>query len=126
MGHGTEKNVIRAGFGMFYDRFSLANTITALRYDGIVQQQYVLANPDFFPTVPAISSLGAAQSSSILQQVSPALRAPYVMQSALSYERQLPFHTTLALTYANTHGLHLLRSRDINAPLPSTYNPLAS
>jgi outer membrane receptor for ferrienterochelin and colicin len=33
------KSVIRAGFGMFYDRFSLANTITALRYNGTVQQQ---------------------------------------------------------------------------------------
>jgi len=42
------KSVIRVGFGMFYDRFSLANTLTALRFDGIVQQQYVLANPDFF------------------------------------------------------------------------------
>ena len=120
------KSVIRAGFGMFYDRFSLANTITSLRYNGIVQQQYVITNPDFFPTVPPISSLPAAQSASIVQQVSPTLHAPYVMQSALSYERQLPRHMTLAVTYANTHGLHLLRSRDINAPLPGTFNPQIS
>ena len=45
------------------------------------------------------------------------------MQSALGFERQLPFNTTLAITYANTHGLHMLRSRDINAPLPGTSNP---
>src|SRR4029077_1313518 len=120
------KSVIRAGFGMFYDRFSLANTITALRYNGIVQQQYVITNPDFFPTVPPISSLPAAQSASVVQQVSPTLHAPYVMQSALSYERQLPRHMTLAVTYANTHGLHMLRSRDINAPLPGTFNPQIS
>jgi hypothetical protein len=47
------------------------------------------------------------------------------MQSAISVERQLPFNTTVAVTYANSHGLHLLRSRDINAPLPGTFNPLA-
>ena len=45
------------------------------------------------------------------------------MQSALSFERQLPFNTTVAVTYANSHGLHMLRSRNINAPLPGTYDP---
>jgi hypothetical protein len=45
------------------------------------------------------------------------------MQSAVSIERQLPKHTTLAVTYTNSHGLHMLRSEDINAPLPGTYNP---
>jgi len=44
------------------------------------------------------------------------------MQSAVSLERQLPFNTTIAITYANAHGLHLLRSQDINAPLPGTFN----
>jgi hypothetical protein len=38
-------------------------------------------------------------------------------------ERQLPANTTLAVTYTNSHGLHILRSEDINAPLPGTYNP---
>src|SRR2546425_6719869 len=45
------------------------------------------------------------------------------MQSAIGFERQLPLSTTVAITYANTHGLHLLRSQDINAPLPGTYVP---
>jgi len=124
-GAGNKKpnNVIRAGFGVFYDRFALANTLTAQRYNGTVQQQYVIDNPDFFPNVPPISSLGAALPPSIIQQVSPNLRAPYLLQSALSYERQLPFNTTVAVTYANGHGLHLLRSIDINAPQPGTFDP---
>jgi hypothetical protein len=29
----------------------------------------------------------------------------------------------MAITYANSHGLHQLRSIDVNAPLPGTYNP---
>ena len=118
------KMVLRAGFGMFYDRFSLSNTLTALRYNGIVQQQYVVANPDFFPQIPTVSSLTGAQSTQTIQQISSTLRAPYIMQSAISLERQLPHNTTIAFTYANSHGLHLLRSQDINAPLPGTFNPL--
>jgi len=120
------KTVVRAGFGTFYDRFALANTITALHYNGIAQQQYVITNPDFFPNVPSVSALaalGALPSTSIIQEVSSQLRAPYLMQSAVGVERQLPANTTLAVTYTNSHGLHLLRSEDINAPLPGTFNP---
>jgi len=117
------KTVVRAGFGVFYDRFALSNTLTALRYNGVVQQQYVVTNPDFFPAIPSITVL-AAQTTQTIQRISPTLRAPYIMQSAVSVERQLPHNTTLAITYANAHGLHLLRSQDINAPLPGTFNPL--
>jgi outer membrane receptor for ferrienterochelin and colicin len=81
------KTVIRAGFGMFYDRFGLANTLTARRFNGMVQQQYVVTNPDFFPNVPAPASPGAFQSTQVIQEVSSQLRAPYIMQSALTLER---------------------------------------
>src|SRR5262249_40692640 len=108
------KSVVRAGVGGFYDRFVLSDNLTALRYNGIVQQQFVVANPDFFPTIPALSTLAGFQPTQTIQQISATLRAPYIMQSAVSFERQLPFNTTVAVTYANSHGLHLLRSQDIN------------
>src|SRR5204863_6786782 len=117
------KTVIRAGFGTFYDRFGLPNTMTALRRNGILQQQYVITNPDFFPSIPSISSLAAFQSTQVREQVSPLLVAPSLFQSTVSIERQFPRNTTLAITYANTHALHMLRSRNANAPLPGTYDP---
>ncbi len=57
-----------------------------------------------------------------IHEISSQLRAPYLIQSAIGVERQLPRNTTLAVTYTNSHGLHELRSRDINAPLPGTFN----
>jgi hypothetical protein len=93
-----------------------------LRYNGAVQQQYVVSNPDFFPTIPALSSFSGGASSSTIQ-TNPILRAPYLMQSALGLERQLPLKTTIAVTYANSHGLHQFRSQDMNAPLPGTFDP---
>ena len=122
-GRAQPKSVIRAGFGMFYDRFSLGNILTAERYNGVLQQQYVISNPDFFPNVPLPAALSGPVSPSTIQQVSSTLRAPYLMQSALGFERQIPFNTTVAITYANSHGQHMLRSQDINAPLPGTYLP---
>ena len=121
-GSGRAKTVLRAGFGIFYDRFALSNIVTAERYNGIVQQQFVVANPDFFPTIPSTSSLATLGYQST-EAVSPRLRAPYYMQSALTFERQLSASIAFAVTYTNSHGVHLFRSEDVNAPLPGTYNP---
>jgi hypothetical protein len=117
----TPKTVIRAGFGMFYQRFDISDLLTARRYNGIIQQQYVVTNPDFFPSIPPIASL--LSSPQPVEQLSAHLRAPYLMQSALAVERQLPAHTTVALTYVNAHGLRQYLTNDINAPLPGSYNP---
>jgi hypothetical protein len=114
------KTILRGGFGMFYDRFALGNTLTADRFNGLLQQQYVVSNPDFYPVVPAIAALAANQSPQTIQEVSRQMRAPYLMQPLLSLERQLPRNTTLAVTYTNSHAVHILRSEDINAPLPGT------
>jgi hypothetical protein len=122
-GQAQSKSVVRAGFGMFYDRFALPNVLATERYNGVVQQQYFVPNPDFYPVVPPVGLLPGPLPSSTIQTISPILRAPYLMQSAVSFERQLPFNTTMAVTYANSHGLHMLRSRDINAPIPGTYDP---
>jgi hypothetical protein len=72
------KTVLRAGFGMFYDRFALGNTLTARRYNGIVQQQFVVTNPDFFGAIPPLSSLQGFESSQVTQKVDAQLRSPAV------------------------------------------------
>ncbi|MFN7992915.1 MAG: carboxypeptidase regulatory-like domain-containing protein [Bryobacteraceae bacterium] len=114
------KTVIRGGFGMFYSRFSIMNTLAAERYSGS-QQQYIIDSPGFYPTVPTIAQLLAMpgiQSTHTTQEISSQLRAPYIMQSAISLERQLVRNTTLSLTYTTSHGLHMLRSDVLTAANP--------
>ncbi|MBV9481115.1 MAG: TonB-dependent receptor [Acidobacteria bacterium] len=111
------KFTFRAGWGIFYERFALGDVITALRFNGIRQRQFIVYNPDSYPLPPPITV------PSSLQELSPSLRTPYLMQSVLSIERQLARNTTIAVTYSNTHGLRQLRTENRNAPLPGTFNP---
>ena len=119
-GGGRPKTVIRGGFGIFYTRFDEMYTLQSERYNGIAQQQYIVNYPTFYPNVPPISQLPLVNNQNI-DTVANNLRSPYILQSAITVERQLPLNTTLSATFTDSHGLHLLRSRDINAPLPGTY-----
>ncbi|HXZ39247.1 MAG TPA: carboxypeptidase regulatory-like domain-containing protein [Terriglobales bacterium] len=116
----SPKTVLRAGFGIFYDRFAYNLIEQAERLNGITQQQTIVNNPDFFPAIPSLPIAGAAVSPTIYQ-VSPRLVAPMTLQSAASVERQLTKSATLAVTYLNSRGEHQLFLRNINAPLPGTY-----
>ncbi len=120
---GQTKTVLRAGFGTFYDRFALANVLTAQRFNGLVQQQYVVNNPEFYPNIPPLATLAGFQTGTVIQEIDSHFHAPYLMQGAVTLERQLSAGTTMAITYTGAHGLHQLRSADINAPLPGTYDP---
>ncbi|MGB7332771.1 MAG: carboxypeptidase regulatory-like domain-containing protein, partial [Terriglobales bacterium] len=96
-GKSAPKTVLRGGFGLFYDRFTQDLVLNADRLNGVTQQQYAVSAQcstppcpviDFFPTVPSVSQL-PAQASSPIYQIAPGLHAPYIMQTALSMERQV-------------------------------------
>lgn len=114
----ASKNVIRAGFGMFYDRLSESLTLDALRQNGIRQQEFLIRNPDFYPIAPDASTLVSNAIPQTIRETDAHWRTPTLIQFATGYERQLPRHITVASNYIYSIGVHQLRSRDINAPLP--------
>jgi hypothetical protein len=113
----SPKAVLRAGFGIFYDRFSESYILNSIQLNGLNQQQYIVPSPDFLPPdLPLASTLAAYAQTPSIYQIDPNLRTPYTMQSGIGLERQLSKIVTVSVTYLNTHGVHQLLSRDINAP----------
>jgi Carboxypeptidase regulatory-like domain/TonB dependent receptor len=122
--NGVPKAVIRGGFGIFFERINDNLTLQSERFNGINQQQYVVTNSPIlatFPFIPSIEALNVFALPQTLRRKETDLRSPYLMQSAISYDRQLPFKSTISLSFINTRALHQLRTRNINAPLPGTF-----
>ena len=127
-GRGQRQNmVIRGGFGIFYDRFREDLTLSVIRSTGLRQQFLVTANQpnglailDTFPNPPSVAELTAFNVPQTTRRVAPDLQSPYTIETALSVERQLPRNVTLSVSYIGARTLHVLRSRNINAPVPGT------
>ena len=132
------KTVFRGGFGIFYDRFGENYTLNADRLDGVSQQRFVVTNiaailgqPVFtlngVTNVPTASLLeSVAPRTSIPQRIADDLQAPYTIQGAFGVERQLPYNLNVSAFYVWSRNLHLLRTRNINAPVcpPGTLCPV--
>jgi hypothetical protein len=133
----ASKTVIRGGYGIFFSRFDQSNTLNTLRFDGSAQQNYLITASSagassalaYYgapggPVLPPVALL--QQQNQVIYRVDPNFHAPYMMQSAIGVDRQLPARTQMSVNFINTRGVHTQRTRDINAPLPGTYTGIGA
>ncbi len=121
----TKTSSIRGGAGIFHQTFGINNYENLLRRDGTRQLSVIVSNPFFDPAWINSPSLIAVPASAASAPTSISVRAadltaPYNMNTSLSLEKAWGrgFGTTFA--WDTTRGMHLLRSRNINAPYPGT------
>jgi hypothetical protein len=133
-GKTAPKTILRAGFGVFYDRFTLPYVLEEDRLNGTSLAGYVVPSPDFFNPNPAPPPLLTPSPTQLLTlyQTNQNLHAPYVAQTAVSLERQLNKVTNLSVSYLSSVGNDQLLTNNINAPnnlsaiYPYYLNPAAA
>ncbi|MGC2292354.1 MAG: carboxypeptidase regulatory-like domain-containing protein [Candidatus Acidiferrales bacterium] len=117
-GKTAPKTVLRAGFGIFYDRFQTSYVLEQDRLSGVNLAEYVVPSPDFFNPNPSTPPLLTPTPTSLLTMYkpNPNLHAPYIVQTAVSLERQINKVTNLSVSYLNSVGNDQFLTNNINAP----------
>ena len=123
------KTLIRAGFGLFYNRallrtiddFSLGTSTTTVDSEIMPQILMSVIFPQPLTDAKLIERFGLAETQ-FLRRISPDLEIPYTIQTGLGIERQITKSVIATLDYIFTRGVHLWRESNINAPiLPSGF-----
>jgi len=116
--HGGQ-TVVRAGFGIFYERQPELMEQQSLLGDGVRIRRIVIPDPVYpMPLGPAVPVLSTTPS---IERMAAGIGFPYLMQSNIALERRLGSgQNYLTIEYLAVRGVHLYRMRNMNAPWPGT------
>lgn len=119
------KTVFRAGYGMFYNRYTTSTVENFFLTNGVYQATYSLTSaaqiaaggpnfPNYLSAQPNVSG------TSTILFAGDGWRNPYSQQANIALEREIAKNTKVTLSYVWSRGLHLLQTRDANAAAPNT------
>src|SRR5438552_4672362 len=119
---GAGHTVLRGGFGIFYERQPDVIVQLSNLYNGTRIQQIVIANPSYpNPFPPGVTPSSIPPSTESIDVSSPGLTFPYLLQGSFAIERKLgKGENYFTGDFTTVRGLHLYRTRNVNAPLPGT------
>ena len=125
---GKTTTVLRGGFGVFYNRFSLGSIESQIANNGQNAQSYTYSNPVSCQPTPSGTlpySSGcttvAKTAATVTPQLNdPNLRSAYIIQSAASVEQQIGKYASVSVTYMNARGEHQFLTRSIPLGTGST------
>ena len=116
---GDRKTVVRASFGLYYDRIPLRATSNALQRDGskflVVQLSPSQPGAPVFPNVLSVQPATLPTKPNITR-IDPNIEASYTEQANFQIERELPGNAVVSVGYLNVRAYHVILSRNVNVP----------
>ena len=122
IGGKQPKTVLRAGYGIFFNRYTYDLLLNVNRYnlDQQGQLQSIQSNPNGTPP-------GSSNQDSLplptFYRTQPGLNAPANIEAGTGIEHQVNKSVSVSATYLYSRGIHQLLSRNIDAPLPDGTRP---
>ena len=114
------KTTLRGGAGIFYDWFGADTFEQALRINGLQQRDLIVQQP-CYPNPFACGQPVQLPPSRV--QTEAGLQMPSSQVASFGIERELAPNMRLMTQYRYQRGVHLLRGRNVNAPLPGVGRP---
>ena len=126
--YASGRTVVRASYGIFYDRIPLRPLANALlsAHNTINPAQAALLSYTFSPgqtgapTFPQVASQPPAGAVENYSLMSPNIDTPYSQQASLAVQQQLTAKSTLGVSYQHLRGLHLIGSINTNINIDGT------
>ena len=117
----ARRTVLRANYGLFYDRIPLRAVSNALQRGGL-QYRTALLTPAQFgaPIFPAVLPGFPDGVLTNITTIDPNIENGYSQQASFEAQRQIGKEGSLSVAYQHLRGLHLLLSQNQNVPRCAT------
>jgi hypothetical protein len=116
---------ISVGYGMFYTRFALNNTLNLLQASSADRSQYLITETnilDVYPNAPTVDLLEQFALPRTQRYIAAAFETPYQSLLNITAAKKMPKGYTLNFTFSRGATFRQSFTQNINAPLAGTFN----